>query len=346
MSDTVSKISGVPLPPKKPRQGRSPAFPFIALGKALERAETFRVAEGGRPKHFTPLTAACKAWGIGAQTGTAIQTVAALGHYGLFEFEGSSDKRSARLTELAFNILLDKQPISPERDKAIQAAALLPKIHAELWGKWQTPLPSDPTIETFLVRDRGFSETGARDLIAEYKETLKFSKLDQSGPIPIEPDAKKEVDGPPEDEIPEVGDFVQVEIGGALQLEKAVRVRAIQEHEGQKWVFVDGYEAGIPMEQAIIERKGQVAGAKAPITPPLLREDPPPAAMRKLVVPLSSGGDAILSFPERLTSDGYEELEAYLQVFLKRAKQKAEKTEAAVEKLATFYNKDDGAEPK
>ena len=36
---------------------------------------------------------------------------------------------------------------------------------------------SDPTLETYLVRDRGFSDNGAQDLIAEYKATIAFAKL-------------------------------------------------------------------------------------------------------------------------------------------------------------------------
>src|SRR5208337_576249 len=54
--------------------------------------------------------------------------------------------------------------------------------------------PSDATIETFLVRDRGFSEAGASDLIAEYKATLEFAKLDQPGIIPTEKSPAKKTD--------------------------------------------------------------------------------------------------------------------------------------------------------
>src|SRR6266404_6269996 len=136
MVDTpTNAVSPSGVTSRKPRQGRSPAFPFIPLNKAIERAETFRVAEGGRPKHFSPLLSACKAWGVGVKTGPGIQTVAALGHFGLFEFQGSGETREARLTEAALNILLDKQPISPERDELIRRAALKPAIHNELWQK-------------------------------------------------------------------------------------------------------------------------------------------------------------------------------------------------------------------
>jgi hypothetical protein len=324
MTDAVPKImTGVPLPPKKPRQGRSPAFPFIPLKKALERAEVFRVAEGGRPKHFAPLTSAFKAWQIGAKTGPAQQTVAAMGHYGLFDFEGSGDTRSARLTDAALNILLDKQPESPERDALIRGLALKPTIHKELWEKWSADLPSDPTLETYLIRDRGFSESGARDLIGVYKETIKFAKLDQSVNIPdIEP-SEEEVEGPPKTRA-KVGDLVQVTIGGVLQLPQPARVRAVQDHEGSSWVFVEGSETGIPMEQVTVEQKGSGA-ANSDIKPPTLAlppEMPPAKGMRKEVFALDEG-DVVLTFPDSLSVTSFEDLDAYLKVFISKMRRRA-----------------------
>jgi hypothetical protein len=316
--------NGAATPPlKKARQGRSPAFPFISLGKALERAETFRVAEGGRPKHFAPTTAVCVAWGIGPKTGTAQQTIAALGHYGLFEFEGSGEQRTARLTDTAFDILFDKQPISAERDGLIRLAALKPPIHAELWQKWQAALPSDVTLETYLIRDRGFSENGARDLIAEYKETISFAKLGQSTTIPEE-----EIDLTAHLEV-EVGDWVQVEIDGVLQLSKAARVRAVQERDEQIWVFVDGSLTGIPMDNVTVSEKGASGGKSASLIPPTLEEinhSLSPNA-RKEVFALDEG-DVILTFPENLSPESYEDLEGYFALFLKKAKRRAESLKA------------------
>ena len=82
MSD-INLKPALSAPAKKPRQGRSPAFPFVPLGKAVERAEAFRVAEGGRPRHFSPLASAAAAWTMSSKTGQFLQTVAALGHFGL-----------------------------------------------------------------------------------------------------------------------------------------------------------------------------------------------------------------------------------------------------------------------
>jgi hypothetical protein len=61
----------------------------------------------------------------------------------------------------------------------------------------------------------------------------------------------------------EVGDLVQVEIAGALVLEQPDRVRAIEIHEGQRWVFIQSSETGVPIEQIfLIEKAGHQAGER------------------------------------------------------------------------------------
>jgi hypothetical protein len=319
MSDAAA--SAVPQATKKPRQGRSPAFPFIPLGKALEKAEALRVAEGGRPKHFSPRASIAGAWDMGEKTGPTKQTIAALGYYGLFEFQGASEDRSARLTETALNILLDKQPASPERDALIQKVALVPAIHRELWMKWKAELPSDPTLQTFLVRDKGFSEDGAKDLIEEYKATLAFAKL--TGPASI-PEAKQVNE---HSKIAEVGDLVQIEVDGALVLDKPKRVRAIQELDGKLWVFVDDIEAGAPMEQVDVIEKGTGAvtpQGQAPRLPLPRKEDDEPEAknVRKSRFALAEG-DVVVTFPENLSADSVEDLDGFWQVFIKKARREA-----------------------
>jgi hypothetical protein len=260
MQSNTNPVSNQAAPnaPKK-RQGRSPAYPFISIRTALERAETFRVAEGGRPRHHSPVASAAMAWGLRLKTGDTKQTIAALGHYGLFEFQGEGENRKVRLTDAALQILLDKQPVSPERDALVRKAALTPRIHSELWQKWQSALPSDATLETYLVRDRGFSETGARDLMTEYKDTIAFTKLGQPGAIPPSND-EEEGEDPVLPGIAEVGDLVQVEINGTLQFKDPKRVRAVQEYEGKPYAFVEGEVTGFSMDQLHVVEKGGGGG--------------------------------------------------------------------------------------
>lgn len=321
MTDQQQPTAPTPstTPAKKARQGRSPAFPFIPLQKALERTEAFRLAEGGRPKHFAPVAAACATWGMGVKTGPAIQTVAALKHFGLVEFDGAGEKRAMRPTDTAFKILLDKQPVSPERDALIKKVALTPAIHKELWDKWQANLPSDPTLETYLVRDRGFSDGGARDLMAEYKATIAFSKLNEADTVALANRAEQNIDPP----AVEVGDLVQAEVGGALVFPKPKRVRAIQDG----WVFVDDYEAGVEMENVELIEKGKAAdpaAANPPRLPIQKKEEqlPPVPGTRVLRFALTEG-DVTVSFPENLSADSVEDLDGFWQVFMKRARREA-----------------------
>ena len=62
-------------------------------------------------------------------------------------------------------------------------AALLPKLHKELWEKWGADLPSDPSVRHYLVTDRGFNEKTVGDFIAEYKATLDFAELINNGKL-------------------------------------------------------------------------------------------------------------------------------------------------------------------
>ena len=76
----------------------------------------------------------------------------------------------------------------------------------------------------------------------EYKDTLAFAKVDQPAIIPTANDGEMRADA--DDTEIEVGDLIQVEVDGACALEKPDRVRAIQEHEGRRWLFVETSESG------------------------------------------------------------------------------------------------------
>ncbi len=200
-------------------QGRSPAYPYISLRKALKRAGEFWNAEG---KHTVPLTSAYRAWGLGEKSSGSRQTVAALKQFGLLEYEGGGSDRRVRLSNRALNILLDKQPESRERDKLIRLIAFIPQIYSDLWNQWGAELPSDATIETYLVRDRAYNESAAPDLISDYKDTISFAKLRE--PDKMSPDGGDENGEEPDQFIPPL-------------LEKQVRVM-----EGERVVFTDEIE--------------------------------------------------------------------------------------------------------
>lgn len=120
-----------------------------------------------------------------------LPTISALKQFGLLEDEGSGGDRRVKLTGLAFSILLDEVPDSPERAAALKKAALHPKLYAEMFGKWGTALPSDENIRTFLKRDKSFNDEAVTGVIKDFRDTLEYSKLGDADTI----EANKEESG-------------------------------------------------------------------------------------------------------------------------------------------------------
>ncbi len=104
--------------------------------------------------------------GYGPNSSGGIQTEAALKQFGLLQIDGRGKERRLRLSKLAIRLASDRALDSSERHKLTQQAAVNPKIHRELWERWDETLPL-AEVRRVLTRDRGFNEKGADNLIAE-----------------------------------------------------------------------------------------------------------------------------------------------------------------------------------
>ncbi len=162
---------------KKGGDGRSPAFPFIPLDKALVRCQELLDAEN---RNWVPLSSAINAWKYGEKSSGGRLTASALRYFGLIEDKGAKSDRKLRVSNLGWEILKTFDENDPGRLNLIKTAALTPKIHGSLWGEYEDHLPSETTLLTHLVRDKGFNESGANALIKEYKDTINFAKLTKS----------------------------------------------------------------------------------------------------------------------------------------------------------------------
>ena len=96
---------------------RSPAYPFIDLEAAIERARKLYVVEKGNP---IPIETAAVDWKLKTTTSVFMQSIAALKYYGLLENRGVGKQR-----------------------KIILAAAGLLKAVQEAPRKWGTALRLD-----------------------------------------------------------------------------------------------------------------------------------------------------------------------------------------------------------
>ena len=162
---------------KKSGEGRSPAFPFIPLEKALGRCKELLDVEG---KNWVPLSSAIHAWKYSEKSTGGRLTASALRYFGLINDKGTKLDRRLRVSESAWSILKSFDENDLTRLNLIKEVALAPKIHAVLWNEYKNELPSDKTLLTNLVRDRNFTESGAKALIKEYKDTITFANLAES----------------------------------------------------------------------------------------------------------------------------------------------------------------------
>lgn len=171
------------------RKDRSPSYPSIPLGLAVERAKV--VYERER-RHSAPILSLFTAWGFKGQTGPAVVNLAALKKYGLLEDEGTGAARKAKLTALALDIILAPGEDHPRRLAALREAALKPTIFADLQSRYGNDLPSDETMRYYLVRERKFLEKAASEVIRNYRESLQLAGLGESATVSVEPESEAE----------------------------------------------------------------------------------------------------------------------------------------------------------
>src|ERR1700758_2914707 len=106
------------------KRDRSPAFPQVPLGEAVDRLVAFEKRFG---RHPAPLDRAGAAWGI-KQCGDIL---ASLRYFGFLEYAGGSDARQVVITDEGRNLLRAQQD-STKRE-IIRRAALRPKEIAKFW---------------------------------------------------------------------------------------------------------------------------------------------------------------------------------------------------------------------
>src|ERR1051326_6083777 len=104
---------------------RSPNYPFIDLGKAVERAAAFFQRNG---RHSAAMESIAAFWGYGTKSSGLRLTMAAVRSFGLLEPNGADQ---FKLSALALDIVAYYPIGSPERDKVIKQAAIRPKVHGD-----------------------------------------------------------------------------------------------------------------------------------------------------------------------------------------------------------------------
>lgn len=312
-----------PPPPASAPAVRSPSYPSAHLGDAV--AQVAKIEKLYRQSPVDREVAA-KLIGYSGLSGPASKALAALASYGLVERAG---KGEMRVTGRARAILHPDN--LEERRQGLLAAAFEPSLFQELRGRWPDMIPPEEGIMTYLHR-QGFNQSAIRPAMKAYRDTLLF--LQQEGVNESHGmERSMSADSAPSEGgdvvtygKAQVGDLVEVEIGGVIIPPNPARVRAVT--ADQQWVFVDGSETGIEMENVtVLERPEGASEAKVPPTLPLTEAKNAPApetapGYRSEVFDADEG-EIRITWPANLSLQSVEDMKDWLELLKRRIERRA-----------------------
>jgi hypothetical protein len=298
-SSNGAKKSGTP-------KTRSPNYPALDLKTAIDKA---RIVYRRMGKHPTGADVVASLWSSSPKSSSFKLALAAVRAYWLFEDHADEGDRLIKVSSLALDILEFYGEGSPEWVKAVQSAALSPKIHAALWEKYGGELPADEEIRRHLLKDRGFNHKTVDEFIDEFRATLSFAGLiggDKIRGVDPQPDPG---DSRPPKPIKQ-GEFVQWTSQGVDQFDLPRRV--VGASEDGRFVFVEGTRTGIPANQVAVVDPPTVdrAPSRRPISQPGMRED---------TFTLDEG-QVVIQLPDRLSASSFEDLKDWLDLVVRKAK--------------------------
>lgn len=314
----MSETEQTAPPEEKRPKDRSPSFPYIGLSKAIERTQQlFTYAS----RHEARIVDASKpAWGLGPKSSATLQTVAALLSFGLIEDSGSGESRRIKLSDIGYRAVADPRPGAKEQ--ALSDVALKPKLIAEMRAKWGTKRPPEAICVGDLTIDRGFTADGATLFLRVYDDTVSYAAAQDNDKQLDSDGAKDEAIDPPVGDIA-VGDLVRVEHGGQIVFEKAT-VRALHDHNGQPWAYLEETESAAAMSDLTLLEK-------APVIP---AAPPPPLPLARVAEMAAQSGEEMdrftvdegvvkIAFPSGMSVDSLDDLDAFFKLFIKKAKRRA-----------------------
>jgi hypothetical protein len=278
--------------PESNKKERSPSFPFIPLGKAIDRARAFEGNHGRRPVR---MHVAANTWGYTPKSSGFLQTVAALKAFGLLVDEGSGEERKVQLTDLAARILHDARPGAKEQ--AIREAALKPRLLSEWFGRWGSDSLSDDHRISDLRFEGSFTESAARTFLKVLDDTISFANLSQDDRA-REPRTQEDLGAQDAEWNP---------LSPGLPADSGVAQTGQQR---------GGYPMPLPPATHQHRRPIPALGGQ--------QFDPGSAARGRATLPLPEG-IAALELPEVLSEDSLQDVQDWLEVLMKRAARAAKR---------------------
>ncbi|MGA3164272.1 MAG: hypothetical protein ABSD77_08800 [Verrucomicrobiota bacterium] len=164
----------------KSTQKRTGGFPTVSLPIAVGMMKVVWEKEKRNP---APATAIMSHWNYAPKSSGGFQALASLKRFGLLEEVAGATPRSLKVSQMAQDLLKYENTDPIAYRKQLKFMALLPDFNQEMWNKYGHELPSDKTVETYLIFDRHLSDGAAKQFLRLYKETISFAKLTEGDSI-------------------------------------------------------------------------------------------------------------------------------------------------------------------
>jgi hypothetical protein len=152
-------------------KGRSPNYPSVTLGEAIERIRLVYKAEH---THRADKNVVARDLGYTGLNGKSITLIGALKRYGLLDTEGDG----LRVTDDAVTIL-ELPDNDPTRIEAVEKAAFTPTLFEELRDTFGESLPSDDNLRHYLIK-KNFLPKAANDVVRIYRDNLQLVSVSKS----------------------------------------------------------------------------------------------------------------------------------------------------------------------
>ena len=318
-----------------PRQ-RSPNYPSVGLPDAIARAT--RLYEGVGTAGASPDSAA-KLIGYSKNHGTARMTMSALKKFGLVE------ERNGRVVPAKLTVdLANFPPTHPRHVGALRTAALSPRVYREAYNRYRPHgvLPPDDVLSADFVADSGFLPDKVPAFLTDFRASLSHAGLLRGNALTDAAAAAatgtESTDrgpalaafDPAAPPVPKPGDTVRwvEEDPDADEGDDAEP----DEHEGVvqglsedgAWAFVAGYGEGVPVaELSVVPAEAEEEAEDEEVPAPANPFAAPRSAVRTEACALEEG-DAVLTRPDDLGPESLEELQAWLDLVMKKLRRLGE----------------------
>lgn len=310
-ASTPVKSSGSAEAGLQKSRHRSPNYPGVSLKTAVTKIGNWYKVDG---VVASPRDAAMKHMGFEKFTGDAGRVLSALKSFGLAQ---ETDGR-VKLTPRGVDIVA-RQEGDPKRVAALRDAATGPQIYKDLLKEYPNGLPSDETLKSELIAGKRFNPKAVGEFVRDLKTTLVFAGLSSSRLLELDHEPEEESEKP----TPQVGDYVQWESQGQLQLKEPKQIKGFSD-DGE-WAFLEGSATGVPVKELTVEDRPAdplppppaLKGKPSPPLSPFSSEQSKILKQNRQDVFSLSEGPVTIQWPADLSPESFEDLSAWLDI-LKR----------------------------